>query len=383
MQPEDRLDALLASPRQPPVGAAAGDPQLAPLLDAARRVRALGAAQPDAHLAEALRARMLTRAAEVRLAQPTPLPTALPIAGDSRQPAWRLRTALGGSTRRSLVAAALLLVALGTGTLTAAAAAPPGSPLFGLRRAEETLRAAATGDSSARVQLHLQYARQWLADVRDAAKPGQGGDAYLSALQALRQEDAAAASALAAMPGGAARQALAAQLAHLRADESATLGTALATIGWPERIATTQTLGALGATVPRISSAQLDQRGESWHITITGSGFLPGAVLLVDGQAVTAETQVSPTQLTARLPRARDRATPHTLGVGNPDGTAAASALTLAGNSDDQHGQGTPGSDGNQPGANATTTPGGDQEDGTPTPGGDHGHGTPTPSAHP
>jgi hypothetical protein len=259
-------------------------------------------------------------------------------------------------------------------------AAPPGSLLFGLRRAEQSLRAAATGDSAAKVQLHLQYARQWLSAVHDAAKQGQGGDPYLSALQALREEDGAAASALATISSGTQRQALTGQLLHLRAEESATLGTALATIGWPERIATTQALDALGVAVPRITSAKLDEKGESWHITITGSGFQPGAVLLVDGQAVTAETQVSLTQLVARVPQAHERATPHTLGVGNPDGTAAASAVTLAGNAEDQHGQGTPGSDDTKPGA--TTTPG-DHEGSTPSPSDDHGHGTPTPTEHP
>jgi hypothetical protein len=367
MQPEDRLDALLPTPRQSAPSSAESDPELAPLLDAARQVRALSAAQPDAHFAEALRARMLTRAAEIRLARPI----SLPAARDPRRP---LRQAVRFSTsipmRRPLVAAAVLVVALGTGTLTAAAAAPPGSPLFGLHRAEQSLRAAATSDASAKAQLHLGYARQWLAAVRVAATRQQGSNTYLSALQALREEDGAAATAIAAISDGATRRALAGQLARLRAEEGATLGAALANIGWPERIATTQALGALGVSVPRITSAQLEVRGESWHITITGSGFLPGAVLLVDGQALTVETQLSATQIEAQVPRARSRVLPHTLGVGNPDGTAAASAVTPGSRPTERNEQGTPGSN-DKPGSE--TTPGSGSE-GTPSPGDGRNH---------
>jgi hypothetical protein len=384
MQPEDRLDALLALPRAPAPGApasdAGSDPELAPLLDAARQVRALAAARPDPRFAEALRARMLARAAELRVAQPA----RSSMAGHG--PHRLLRTVLGAPTRQSLVAAAVLLAALGAGTLTVAAAAPPGSPLFGLHRAEQGIRVAAARDSGAQTRLHLQYARQWLAAVHDAAAQQHGGDGYLSALQALREEDGAATGALAAMPAGPDRQALEGQLAHLRADESATLGAALASIGWPARIPTTQALDALGVSVLHVASAKLAPSDDAWRITITGAGFQPGAVLLVDGQAVAATIQVSATQLTARLPRGHDRALPHTLGVGNPDSTAAAGAVTLVSNSGGQDEQGTPGS-GENPGQHATPTAGGDDHHGdgggTPGPGDDHGHGTPTTTPHP
>jgi hypothetical protein len=378
MQPEDRLDALLTLPRPPVPGSVGSDPELAPLLDAARQVGALAAARPDPRYAETLRARMLARATELRLAQPARLPAA------GRDPRRLLRAALGAPTRQSLVAAAVLLAALGAGTLTVAAAAPPGSPLFGLHRAEQGIRVAAAGDSGAQTRLHLQYARQWLAAVHDAARQ-HGDDSYLSALQALREEDGAAASALATLPAGADRQALAGQLAHLRAEEGATLGAALASIGWPERIPTTQALAALGVSVLHITTAKLDPKDDTWRITITGAGFQPGAVLLLDGQAVTATTQISATQLTARVPRGHDRAMPHTLGIGNPDGTAA-SAITLVSNSGGQDEQGTPGSDENQPGQHTTPTAGGDEHGGsggTPGPGEDHGHGTPTTTPHP
>jgi hypothetical protein len=348
-------------------------------LDAARQVRALAAARPDPRFVEVLRARMLTRATELRLAQPAHLAAA---GGDPRR---LLRAALGAPTRRWLVAAAALLVALGAGTLTVAAAAPPGSLLFGLHRAEQGIQVAATGDSGAKMRLHLQYARQWLTAVHEAARQ-HDGDSYLSALQALREEDGAAAGALAAMPGGADRQAMAGQLAHLRAEEGATLGAALASIGWPERIPTTQALDALGVSVLHIASAKLDVKDDSWRITITGEGFQPGAVLLMDGQAVAAPTQVSATQLTARVPRGHGRGTPHTLGVGNPDGTAAASAVTPVSEPGGQDEQGTPGS-GENPGLHTTPTAGGDDHHGggggTPTPGEDHSHATPTTTPQP
>ena len=128
------------------------------------------------------------------------------------------------------------------------------------------------------------------------------------------------------MPTGAARTALAADLATLHADEVTTLRAALAPLGWQDRILTTEALGALGVVVPRVSSATIDlnDAGDThWPVTLTGSGFAPGAVLLVNGQPTGIVTGVSAGGLSGELLLGANAPVPPALGVGNPDGTAA------------------------------------------------------------
>ena len=400
MNPEDRLDALLTTLQRTEWGQRrsvadatsrrgktsdshpreqAGDGELAPLIESARRLEPLRAARPDPAFARALEARVLTQAAERRREGLAPLGAAL--SQQREQPgAWRRFPVLrSGALRPALVAAALIL-ALAMGTLTVAAAAGPGSLLFGLHRLEQSVQVGITGNAADRARQHLQLARQWLVAVGDAASQRLGDPTYSDALTALRAEDAAAASDIAQVPPGAARTALEADLAALRADERATLQAALPSIGWPDRIATTTALGALSVAVPRVSGATLYAGYAHWHVTLTGAGFETGAVLLVNGQPAGVVTATSDGQLTAELALSSFAQAPATLGVGNPDGTAAVTDNVRVLHPSGEH-EGTP-----EPGEGATPTPGasgtgtpGSQATPTPT-GSSGGSGTPTPN---
>jgi hypothetical protein len=344
MYPEDRLDALLTALRRTEWGQRrggaepsawrgqpdgndrpheqVGDDELAPLLESARRLSPLHAAQPDPVFVRALEARVLVRAAE-RRREGLALPREA-VSLQREQPGVSQRfSALWSGPLRPLLVAAALILALGMGTLTVAAAAGPGSPLFGLHRLEQSVQVGVAGDSAEQARQHLQLAQEWLVAAGDAAAQHLGDPTYSDALAALRDEDAAAEREIAQVPPGAARTTLEADLATLRADERTTLQAALPSIGWPDRIATTTALGTLGVAVPRVTNAILYAGDDRWHVTLTGGGFEAGAVLLVNGQPAGRVTATSDGLLTAELAMGGFAQAPATLGVGNPDGAAA------------------------------------------------------------
>jgi hypothetical protein len=396
MTPEDRLDALLSArqraerephhdnadpttgPHNPhgpaeQVWEAAGDAELAPLLASAQRLASLRMPQSDP-AARALEARMLARATERRRQEAAAAAALMRAPGEQRdKPRARRRSLpLGSAVLRPALVAAAVMLALGLGTLAAASRAGPGSPLFGLHRLELRVQAGIARDNADQAHQHLQVARQLLADLRDAAAQHRGDPTYSDALAALRDEDAATAREIAKMPRGTQRAALEADLAALRTDERATLRAALVTIGWPDRVATTTALGALDVAVPRVTGATLAAGGDGrWHVTLTGAGFEPGAVLLVNGQSAGTVTVSSAGLVTAELPLGDFAQPPANLGVGNPDGTAVATDTVHVLNS----GAATPSPSEQeaspQPSAGATATPTvedqGDQATPTPT----------------
>lgn len=372
MNSEDRLDALLTAlqhterrlqpgndtdsrARQQSAGelyrsgqvngrsALAEDADLAPLVATARRMKSLGTPLSDPAVAQAIKARMLARASERREQGEV-------VA--SRTPGRRHARPLSdwGILRPALVAAVVFLV-LSVSTVVAAAQASAGSPLFALHRFEQSVQANAALDSTSRARQHLKFAREWLATLRAAATQNLGDTAYADALHALRDEDAAAADEIAQMPLGAQRTALEADLVALRTDERATLRATLTATGWPNRIAATTALGALGVDVPRVTGATLVEGADDhWRITLTGKGFQPGALLLVNGQPTGTVIATTSGLLTAAVPLDALTEAPSILGVGNPDGTAAVTTSLRMQRQGDatatpQHNaQGTPGS---------------------------------------
>lgn len=357
MLPEDRLDALLSPRRampQLPTGMSDQDMPLAPLLAAAAQLAVLADARPSATFAQALEERFLARAAALAdagtatrigyTAQTLPgsdfptLPSSYTAVGSRADSPTRQRATpqqRGLALLRSryprllpqAIAASLVLM-LGVGALTAAAAAGPGSFLFPLHRLEQGIQLGLTGSPADRFRLHLGYANDALAAL-DATHgdSAQSKSAYAQALTTLSNEERAAEQELTAVPAGTEHDELSAQLQTFKTRATHDLYAALgpsAALSWQNRLATTQTLGQLGAQVPHIDAVHISRVDDttrtgdsgsgtgdsgsgssgsrdthSWKVTISGSGFTPGVVIMINGHPAGTVTQLSSTQIVA------------------------------------------------------------------------------------
>lgn len=380
MNLDDRLDTLLSASGQPNTSLLPDDEDaraLAPLLAAAERLAPLREAQPSARFADQVERQMLARAAAGHMPNaptrasgttamtdedgeaptvPVFVPNGVPAVDgeaptrlDMTIPLWSraARTEQAGTARRArrgtrlpvwarMLAAACMLLALGSGLFVAAANAQPGTPLFGLHRAEQWVQVVLASPAD-KARLHLQYAGDALAALDSAVARHSGDPAYSGALDTLRTELAAATSAIAALPAGQTHDTLAAQLATLQQRARPDLRAALPSLGWDDRVATTATLGALGENVPRVSGAAIHaiagQDGQTAQgtthgtrpvqIVVSGSAFAAGARLVINGQPVGTVLAVTDGTLVAQV--SLDPAAAHivSIGVENPDGTAA------------------------------------------------------------
>jgi hypothetical protein len=243
-------------------------------------------------------------------------------ARDSRRVSWRIWSAL----------AAAVLLALTITTFAVAAYASPGSALYGVRRWQEDARTNLANSDVERTQLHIQYATDAL-DALDTAVAQHDGTAYREALGRFTDELGQATAALEQVPTGSDHDALAARLDELRARGRSDLRAALSLLSWSLRIATTSALGTLGETVMtvrRVSGVRSGLYGARlWTLTITGSGFQSGAIVLVDGRPAGHVVAITPTRVVAQLAvGGQEDALTRSIGVGNPDGTAATSQVT-------------------------------------------------------
>jgi hypothetical protein len=270
-----------------------------------------------------------------------------------------------------VAAAVFVLLVGGAGLFSAAAMAAPGSPLYALRRWEQDVRVNLDSSAADRVRLHIQYASDALGALQSASAQHRGDPAYRDALTTVRAEDAAAASELPGVPAGDEHSALQARLAALRDQERQAFYAALSLIDWPDRLATTQALGMLGAPVPSVTSVRIERDGGAggeWRVVVDGSGFAPGASLVVDGQPVGQVVSVEPFEFVATVGPGGRQALNGLVGVQNPDGTCAATDAVRGG---DDGGQETPAP---QPTATHGSGDHGDNH------GGDHGGKPPTPT---
>lgn len=409
----------------------AEDEELQPLLAAAYALTAVGRAEPAPQFAARLEGQFLAEAATLRdLASAVPAPppmsdwadsTPLPFDDQPRLgndyptlpgsiwsslpdeptemdtantgntggavPLWRARSAARGGYhpgyhpgwRRLLwpAIAAALLLAIGMTTLTAAASAGPGSPLYGLRRWEQNLQVTLAGSAADRTKLHIGYARAALTALEAAADQNDVGAPYDDALTTFLDETRAAVTSLDEVPAGSVRDALLLQLEQVMAQGRAGLHRALAVLPWTKRVVTTTALADIGDDVLHVTQAVMvysDHGQHLWQVNITGSGFQKGAMLLVNGQPAGTVVSVTPTTLVAQLPGDDSASLPRSIGVANPDNTAAqTSAINSHEHADDA-----------TPSPNITPTVddhGGDDHGGNSGPGGGSHDSTPTPTS--
>jgi hypothetical protein len=334
MEQERELDRLLAHRL---TGREVGAPEpLQPMLRAAGALTPLRQAMPQAAFARSTEARMLRRARELVAGErdldhappPRPLATGAGVLVASRR-----------QTSRPLLwvsaIAAILLVSVG-GIFVAAANAQPGSVFYAVRRFEQGVQAQLTTNAAERVQLHLDNAQAALQAFDSAIARQQHGAELTDALDTFLAEHAAAGAALSAVTDTTSHAHLAAALDQQQSQGMSDLRAALANQDWSLRIRLTQALGALDVAVPIVTQVTLTESsdpadskgtGRITTVTITGVGFQPGAQLLLRGMPTGTVISVSGDSLVAQVRAAVQAiASQGSIGVGNPDGTAAMSA---------------------------------------------------------
>jgi hypothetical protein len=390
----ERLDALLTARRMGrPAAARIAPDDLASLLTAADALTPLADAQPSAEFAARLEAQLMARAGTQGATQSiTALPPTPRAARHASPPPRRRLTQLAWAA-----VAACVLLGMTVGALTASA--HPGAPFYTLRKAVEGFSSDLTGASVATARDDLQRVSAALVAFNTAVSRGDNAAAQ-AALDQLTQANHQAADAIAQVGDSSQRAALQSQLDSLHTQEITDLRAALPNLGWPARIQITNALRTLKAAKLTVTSARIagahegDTGGDGNNgnngnnsksgglvtVIVKGSGFTSGAVLLINGQQAGAVDAITPDTLVAHLPAGTAVEAVSSVGVGEPDGSAASTTHIEA----DGHSNQPDATATSEPGDHATPNPGsttepGDGGDKTPTPG-EPGGATPTPS---
>jgi Domain of unknown function (DUF5667) len=242
----------------------------------------------------------------------------------------------------------LLLLLLGTGVLvTAAQVSNPDNPLYAVKRLEQHVQISLASSSESQARLDLQFARDRLNTLAGLSDPAHA-QAYQQALRDLDQQIRAAVKAINTLPAGTYHDRLASELATLEADARQALRGLLPRLTLAERLLTTGELGRLGDNVPLLKSVEIvlpaHLKGHA-IISISGDDIQPGAQLLVDRQFVEAHSTLQ-NGLDVFVANWAAIQHPHSIGILNPDGTAAETTAIILQIPND-HGNGNSGGNGN------------------------------------
>ena len=247
----------------------------------------------------------------------------------------------------ALSAAALLLLFFGVNRV--AASSLPGDPLYGLKQIQQQMALSNASDPADRANVQISQLRGALADLDAEVNNGRSDADVTAALQVVASDTQASQAAVDAVPAGVEHDAVAQALANTLQTEHDTLYRLLPNARWPLRLAFTQQLGTLGAQVPEVTQVQvISNSHDTLTLQVTGANFVPGAQVVINGTPKGTITQVTSTTIVAVISESAWPEDMHTVGVLNPDGTAA--QVTVSGD-DGDHGQqetpspsGTPGS---------------------------------------
>lgn len=327
-----------------------GDPEVDELVDLAHRLQSAPSLQVDPDFAWQLERRILMHNGALRVQR-------------SRR-RWLfprlLRTHPVFGVALSLC---LLLLLLGTGVMVAAAqVSNPDNPLYAVKSLEQHVQASLANSPESQAEMDLQFARDRLNTLANLV---HSAGAYAQAIADLEQQISSASKAIDALSAGTYHDRLVSELAALEADARGTLRRLLPQLALPERLVTTSELGLLGDNVPRLKSVvialPIHPNGHA-TITISGEGIQPGAQLLVNGRLVDVEGSLQ-NGLYVFITDWVGNQHPQSIGILNPDNTAAqTTAITLK--TSDDHGS----SDGNGNHGGNGNGNGGGKPGGTPTP---------------
>ncbi|HET8851352.1 MAG TPA: hypothetical protein VFN02_02415, partial [Ktedonobacteraceae bacterium] len=223
-----------------------------------------------------------------------------------------------------VLGAAAVLILVYIFVLTAYTRSLPGDPLYGLKQAEQQFTRTFAGGPLDRAIVQINQLRSSLVDLSTVVNDGRGDDAIRLALNIVAVKTGDSRRAVAVVPAGTGREAAQQDLDSALAVEEQTLRHLLDHADWPIRLAFTNQLGALGDPVPTVTHAMvLTQNNGTFVIILTGMHFAPHAELIIDGRPAGIVSQNTSEQLVAVISNSTWSPGAHTLGVRNPDGTAA------------------------------------------------------------
>jgi uncharacterized protein DUF5667 len=229
----------------------------------------------------------------------------------------------------------ILLFLLGTGALVVAAqVSNPDNPLYAVKRLEQHVQVSLSNSSENQAEMDLQSARDRLDTL---AKLIDSVEAYKEGIADLDQQISTASKAINALPAGRRHDRLVGELAAFEADVRSTLRRLLPKLAFPERLVTSSELGYLGDNVPRLKSVAIalpaHPNGRA-TISISGQGVQPGAQLLVDGRLVIVQGSLQ-NGLYVFVADWVGNLHPQSVGILNPDGTAALTSAIILKTSDE------------------------------------------------
>lgn len=347
MNREDHVDHLIEQQLHGASAPLPANDEDATLLAAAGALARLNAVEVPSGLAGRLEASIRAQARAHHNGRITALDRRPQRLSGTRRPLYRRPWAAALA-----MAAVLALACVGLGV--AANSSLPGDPLYGVKHFEQQIALASAGSEADRARLQITQLQGALADLKAEVNDGYSDDDIRQALTMVATQTRDSQSAAAALPAGAERAAVEQSLDETLRSERAALYQLLAPVDWSLRVAFTQQLGVLGAPVPTLAQVTVNHgSNNTLTLTLTGTNFAPGAIVVINGRPRGVVSQNTSTELVAQINASDWPGGTYTVGVLNPDSTAAQLALR----NDDQH-------DGSG--------------------GGDHGdHGTPSPSSTP
>jgi hypothetical protein len=239
----------------------------------------------------------------------------------------------------ALSAAAVLLLFFGVNRV--AAGSLPGDPLYGLKQIQQQMALSNTSSPADRANVQISQLRSALADLEAEVNNGRSDADVTAALQVVANDTQASQAAVDAVPAGAEHNTAAQTLANALQTEHDTLYHLLPNAHWPLRLEFTQQLGTLGAQVPRVTQVKvISESHDTLTLQVTGVNFVPGAQVVINGTPRGTITQVNSTVVVVVIPESAWPESTHTVGVLNPDGTAA--QVTVSGDDGDHGEQETP-----------------------------------------
>ncbi|MBE3561036.1 MAG: hypothetical protein IMW89_17700 [Ktedonobacteraceae bacterium] len=226
----------------------------------------------------------------------------------------------------SVIMVIVLLLFAFLGVTSVAASSLPGDPLYRIKQFEQQVALALAHDETSRASLQITQLHGALNDLVSVVNNKRSDAAITAALNVVAQNTEASQQAVKNLPASQ-QHAVQVQLAGALSKERAVLHRLLPQLDWPQRLAFTHQLGVIGESIPVIEHVTSVARTEhTITLNITGKNFAPGVRPVIDGVQRGSIVQSNTTNVQVVINSSEfsgEEEHSHTIGVLNPDGTAA------------------------------------------------------------